>query len=590
MAKPRWHVLHAILVRALRESAQGVADAELLARYVNHSDAAAFELLVHRHADLVWGACRRTCADEHDAEDAFQATFVILSKRAGGVRGNLAGWLHRTARRAALRAAARRSTLRRRELPLAIEPAAHAPELLNELRTVLDEEIDRLPERLRVPLLLCYAQGRSTEEAAADIGVPRGTVLSRLAKARDVLGQRLTRRGITAPASAGTLTLALSGPTATAALANTAIQSALIPAAGSAASLIALEVLHMTALKSIKAWAAALVVTAGIGTGTGVMLAGGTAPGQPVASTAQQPPNDPRVPAMSGPVQTFPNREQQIKEATERLKTMLDEQSRRREEILEMRSVINSERLSNYDSSLLLKEIQSIDQERLNLERRSVNLNIQKMELKNKDYKSQENLRVYYNYLDRYKPEYNTLTDEYRQLNQRFNKLLGRTQGEVRRVERELPDSERMQLVADQSERMKLNPDKLELLDQMQKEAMNIISKLNKIGEEAIPALRQQDLDLITAEEEAIQQKIHMYFMFRKKYMQQYLELLKRDELYERHTRALSEVESTIARLNNDMIQLNLSQSMPMQPIMMNHILAELAELKAEVRRLSEKP
>lgn len=204
-----------ILARLLRtraEPADPTSDADLLARFARTRDEAAFELLVWRHAALVFGVCRRLVRDDHLAEDAFQAAFLILARKAGSVRGaNVAGWLFRVARRVALRA--RRQALARgsREAPLTTEPAWEpepAPIEQRELYALLDAEIARLPERFRLPVVLCYLGGRSTDDAARALGCPRGTVLSRLATARAKLALRLTRRGVALPA-AGLATLSL---------------------------------------------------------------------------------------------------------------------------------------------------------------------------------------------------------------------------------------------------------------------------------------------------------------------------------------------------------------------------------------------
>ena len=190
------------VVRRTAEGSDPLPDAELLTRFAATRDQAAFEVLVWRHAAMVLGVCRRAVRDEHLAEDAFQAVFLVLARKAGRVRGsNLAGWLFRVARRVSLRTARRLPSTQ----PMAVDPAAEAlPDRLEqaELRTLLDDEIARLPERFRMPVLLCYLGGQSTDDAAKRLGVPRGTILSRLSTARTRLAARLTRRGVTVPAVA----------------------------------------------------------------------------------------------------------------------------------------------------------------------------------------------------------------------------------------------------------------------------------------------------------------------------------------------------------------------------------------------------
>jgi RNA polymerase sigma factor (sigma-70 family) len=212
-------------------------DAELLERFVCGRDETAFELLVGRYGAMVYDVCRRVLRDDHAAEDAFQAAFLVLARKAATVsrRDALPGWLHRVARRVALRARARVAPRVGREFP---EPAVEDPDtvLWRDLRTVLDEEIDRLPEKYRLPVVLCYLTGLTTDEAARRIGVPRGTVLSRLAWARERLRGRLSLRGVTLAAA---LPVALLAPTARAApapLAQAAIRAALECAAGQPAA------------------------------------------------------------------------------------------------------------------------------------------------------------------------------------------------------------------------------------------------------------------------------------------------------------------------------------------------------------------
>ncbi len=196
--------LRRLLGLARRAAADGPADdGQLLARFATAGDADAFELLVWRHGGLVYGVCRRVLGDAHAAEDAFQATFLALARQARSVRGCVPAWLHRVARRTALRA--RGQTLRANDRlrfahadnPDTADPLTAAAR--RELCQVLDEELDRLPERYRRAVVLCYQEGTTTAEAARRLGCPRGTVLSRLAAARAKLRARLVRRGV-APA------------------------------------------------------------------------------------------------------------------------------------------------------------------------------------------------------------------------------------------------------------------------------------------------------------------------------------------------------------------------------------------------------
>lgn len=191
-------LLERILARRRETAGEGVADSELLRRFTHDRDEAAFELLVWRHGAMVLGLCQRTIRDVQLAEDAFQAVFLILARKANSVRGNLGGWLFKVARRVAARALRKRMTVQ----PV-IERAESSTDSTerDELFALLDAEIARLPERLRRPIVLCYLGGYSTENAARELGCPRGTVLSRLATARKRLAERLTRRGVVLPAS-----------------------------------------------------------------------------------------------------------------------------------------------------------------------------------------------------------------------------------------------------------------------------------------------------------------------------------------------------------------------------------------------------
>ncbi len=182
-------------------------DGRLVQRFLTAHDEsrrALFTALVERHGPMVLRVCRQVLGDSHDADDAFQATFLILARKAGSVRkaDSLASWLHGVALRVAARARAdaiRRQVHERRVGPM--NEAAPTREEWPELH----EEIARLPERYREPVVLCYLEGLSTEAAAMRIGCPKGTVLSRLSRARERLRGRLVRRGV---ASSAVLTAA----------------------------------------------------------------------------------------------------------------------------------------------------------------------------------------------------------------------------------------------------------------------------------------------------------------------------------------------------------------------------------------------
>lgn len=198
------------LLAAATPAGDHVPDADLLRRFARDRDAAAFELLVRRHADAVWAACRRVLRSEADADDAFQAAFLVLARKAGTVRGACAGgWLYRVAVNAALklRAEARRApTGRAPGVSPGIE-SEETPDLTvgarleaDELAAVVHEELARLPDRYRLPVVLCDLEGHTRAQAAAVLGWPAGTVAGRLSRAHALLRDRLARRGVTAPA------------------------------------------------------------------------------------------------------------------------------------------------------------------------------------------------------------------------------------------------------------------------------------------------------------------------------------------------------------------------------------------------------
>ena len=182
-------------------------DAQLLDRYLTgdpEAAEAAFAALVERHGPMVLGCCRAVLGDPHDAEDALQATFLVLARRARSIRdpASLAGWLARVAHRVAGRARARLARSRSREREAVDHRANRTTAAPLESYAELYEEIDRLPGKFRGPVVLCDLEGLSYEQAAGQLLVPVGTIRSRLARARGRLGARLRRRGL-APGSAG---------------------------------------------------------------------------------------------------------------------------------------------------------------------------------------------------------------------------------------------------------------------------------------------------------------------------------------------------------------------------------------------------
>jgi RNA polymerase sigma factor (sigma-70 family) len=237
-------------------------DARLLERFALRHEEDAFEALLERYGPMVLGVCRRLLSQADDVDDAFQATFLVLARKAGSIaRRELIGpWLYGVAYRIALKARARAAQRRSRERQVAdmtfAEPACQ--EAANDLRPVLDQEVQRLPVKYRLPIVLCYLEGKTNDEAAEHLHCPTGTVKTRLAKGRDLLRHRLTRRGLALSAAALSTSLAgdLASAAVPAALRNAACQTVLLDAtAGSVpASVTALAdaALHGMAAAKLK--------------------------------------------------------------------------------------------------------------------------------------------------------------------------------------------------------------------------------------------------------------------------------------------------------------------------------------------------
>jgi RNA polymerase sigma factor (sigma-70 family) len=232
----------------LHDAAQQT-DRQLLASFVGRREPAALEALVRRHGPLVWGVCRRVLGHAQDAEDAFQATFLVLARKAGSIRSNVGSWLYRVAHRTALKARAARAKRQQRERQVADmpEPAMPEPELWEDLQPLLDQEVNRLPDKYQAVVVLCDLEGKTGTEAARHLGLPQGTVRSRLARARALLAQRLARHGLAV--SGGALAGVLAHEAAAATVPPAVMTSTfkvLALAAGQAAGGIAVQVAALT--------------------------------------------------------------------------------------------------------------------------------------------------------------------------------------------------------------------------------------------------------------------------------------------------------------------------------------------------------
>jgi RNA polymerase sigma factor (sigma-70 family) len=257
-------------VRGLTAGLAGeVSDRELLERYTTAGEEAAFEALMRRHGPLVLGVCRRVLGNLHDAEDAFQAAFLTLARKAESIRQreSVGCWLYQVAFHMAVRARGQATARKRVERRAGAEPPADPLTELTgrELITVLDEELHGLPERYRVPLVLCYFQGLTCDEAARSAGWPVRTFKRRLEQARERLRGRLARRGLALPAALSAAGLAQGAEAAIPArLAGATVRAALRGAAealpaGSAAPL-AVDTSGALAALRFKPAAAALVL------------------------------------------------------------------------------------------------------------------------------------------------------------------------------------------------------------------------------------------------------------------------------------------------------------------------------------------
>jgi RNA polymerase sigma factor (sigma-70 family) len=235
-------ILHLRKSMCLQDEA-GLTDAQLLERFIEHRDEAAFAALVRRHGSMVMGVCLRVVRNHQDAEDAFQATFLVLVRKAASIssRGLLANWLYGVAYNTALKAKASNVKRQAKEMQVTKmpDPATAGQQLWNDdLQALLDQELNRLPEQYRVPIILCDLEGKTRKEAAEQLGCPEGSLSSRLSRARVMLAKRLVRHGLAVSGGslAAVVTQNLASASVPTSVAFATIKAATIFAAGQAAN------------------------------------------------------------------------------------------------------------------------------------------------------------------------------------------------------------------------------------------------------------------------------------------------------------------------------------------------------------------
>src|SRR5262245_34492604 len=280
----------AMLGQVIRSVARAAAasDRELLWRFVEERDQAAFSALVRRHTPMVLGVCQRALSNRQDAEDACQATFLLLVKKANVERwqSSIANWLYAAARKVAANARIAAQRRARREGKAAQPEAVQPVDQISgrELLAMLDEELDRLPDRYREPLVLCCLEGLTRDEAASRLGIPLGTLKIRLERGRKRLGERLRLRGCAL--GAGLLALAVTSP---AGAAPPGLCEAIMTAAAGQPSPAVTALFEEVATKGfvqkslLLAVAVAAVVAVGMGMGTASNTAASPAPEPPKA-------------------------------------------------------------------------------------------------------------------------------------------------------------------------------------------------------------------------------------------------------------------------------------------------------------------
>lgn len=277
------------------------SDAQLVERFLTSRDDTVFEAIVRRHGPMIFRVCWRVLQDEQEAEDALQATLLVLAQKLHSVRKrtSLASWLHGVAHRVALKAKTQVASRERHERKASVSGAVASDDITwKELRTVLDAELSQMSEKWRLPLILCYLEGRTQDEAAAQLGCGERTLRRRLDEARAALGRRLSRRGIVWPAAF--CSVLLSECVATAAMKLEVVRStvevaahvlagqgttAIVPAKVAALAEGVMKAMFISQLKVVVAILLALGVVAG---GVGALTQTTLAAKQPDTGAAAQ--------------------------------------------------------------------------------------------------------------------------------------------------------------------------------------------------------------------------------------------------------------------------------------------------------------
>jgi RNA polymerase sigma factor (sigma-70 family) len=293
------------LRKVLLRDGAGLTDGQLLADFLRRRDEAALAALVHRHSPMVWGVCRRVLHNHHDAEDAFQATFLVLVRKAGSIAAPqlLANWLYGVAHQTALKARVTTGKRRARERQVTemSEPAATEQDLWHHLLPLLDQELSRLPDKYRIAIVLCDLEGKTRKDAARQLGVPEGTLAARVSRGRALLAKRLGRHGLTVSGVSLAVGLAQNAASlsAPAAVVSSTITAAALFAAGQAAvgGAVSAEAITLTegVLKSmlltkLKIATTMLLTAALVCSGVGLLC--DTLAGAAQAEPAQKAPGD----------------------------------------------------------------------------------------------------------------------------------------------------------------------------------------------------------------------------------------------------------------------------------------------------------